>query len=709
MEFLNPLALAALAAAAIPLIIHLFNFRRPRKVDFSSLEFVKELQKSTMQRVRIKQWLLLLLRIMAIACLVLAFARPTLTGSLAGTVGGDVRSSVALIVDNSLSMTLRDAGGEYLRQAKDVAAGIIDEMDTGDEIFVLPTSGIRAADARYTNVGSAIEAVENLEPSPGSTSLEEAVLRAGEMLEGAAHLNREIYVLSDLQRSVLGDTSGTSVPDDVRTYLVPVGDRIHANVAVTDVRVESRIIEAGQPVRISATLVNYGTDLIEDYVASVFLDGERLAQATADVPPNVPTTVTMTATPQERGWLSGVVRTEGDAFEFDNERHFSLHVPERRRVLVVRGEGQRSDYVELALSPELGRSGVAFEVTTIDETGLAAAGLTSYDAVILVGPRSLSSGEIAAIDRYVAGGGGLLLTPAAGAPAEDYNNLLASLSGGRFSGFSGSLGGQQSIATFENVDLEHPLFEGVFSRRELREEVRVESPEIYYAMNYSAGPGNEQTLIGLSNGFPFLQEIHHERGAAFLLSVAPEERWSDFPVRGLFIPLLYRSMYYLSASESVSGEQLTAAQGAEIRISRAGESAQLRLIAPDSTEYVPEQRSLVGALLLTLEGSALDQLGVYDVRTEDELVRRIAVNVDESESDLRTLDPREARDRLAEAIGQDVQLVELDGTRASEAVASLLHERTGVELWNLFLLLALIFLLAEMVVAKHWRPETVPA
>ncbi len=709
MEFLNPFALAALAAAAIPLIIHLFNFRRPRKVDFSSLEFVKELQKSTMQRVRIKQWLLLLLRMLAIACLVLAFARPTLTGDFAGTLGGEASSSVAIVVDNSLSMTLRDAGGEYLRQAKDVAAGIADELSGGDEIFLLSTSDGAASPARFTNVGSAIEGIESLELSTASTPLPQTVARAGALLEEATHLNREIYVISDLQRSTFSDTVDVQLPDDIRTYLLPVGDRIHENVAVTDVRVESRIIEAGQPVRIAATLVNYGTDPVEDYVASLFLDGERLAQATADVPPNVPTSVTMTATPQGRGWLPGVVQIEGDAFEYDNQRFFSLHVPDQRRILVVRGEGQQSAYVELALSPELGRNGVAFDVTTIDETGLAAAGLSSYDAVILIGPRTLSSGEIAAIGRYVSGGGGLLLTPSAEASASDYNDLFEALNAGEFSGFSGSLGSQRSIASFENVDLEHPLFEGVFSRAELGEDIRVESPEIYYAMNYSAGTGVEQTLIGLSNGFPFLQEIHHDRGAAFLLSIAPDAGWSDFPMRGLFIPLLYRSMYYLSASESVAGEQLTASQGAEIRISRSVGADQLTLIAPDGTEYVPEQRSLVGALLLNLDGRALELPGIYEIRAENDVVRRVAVNMDETESDLQTLDAREGQDRLAESLSQDVVLVEMDGTRPSEAVAAISQQRTGVELWNLFLLLALVCLVAEMVVAKQWRPEAVPA
>lgn len=708
MEFLNPLALFALAAAAIPLIIHLFNFRRPRKVDFSSLAFVKELQKSTMQRVRIKQWLLLLLRMMAIAFLVLAFARPTLTGDIAGTLGGRASSSVAVVVDNSLSMTLRDSEGEYLRQAKDILAGVIDELGTGDEIILIPAAGDAGA-VRYTNVGSALEAMEELEPASGSGSIPQAVSRAADALRNASNVNREIYVATDLQETAFADTVRTAMVGNVRTYLLPVGSRTHSNVAVTDVRVESRIIEVGQPVRISSTLVNHGSDPVDDYVASVFLEGERVAQATADLPPEVPTTVTFTATPQSRGWLSGVVRIEDDAFEFDNDRFFTLHVPEQRRVLVIRGEGQETEFIRLALSPELGRGRVSFDVTIVPETGLAASGLGGYDAVVLVGPASLSSGEIAAIDRYVSGGGGLLLTPSAQGNVEDYNALLQTVNGGDVSGFSGSLGSSRTIAAFERVDLEHPLFEGVFSRQGLREQTRVESPDIYFLMNYTSGTGSEQTLIGLSNGFPFLQEIRDGSGVVFLLAVAPSARWSDLPVRGLFVPLIYRSLYYLSASESVSGEQVTASHDSELRVPRATESEQLHLVGPDGTEYVPEQRNLFGALLLTIEGSAVRTPGIYDILAGEERVRRIAVNVDVRESDLRSLPSREGRERLAEALGADVELIDADDARPAEVVQSILQQRTGVELWNLFLLMSLICLIAEMVVAKRWRPETVTA
>jgi hypothetical protein len=709
MTFLNPLVLLGLAAAAIPLIIHLFNFRRPKRVDFSSLAFLKELQKSTMQRVRIKQWLLLALRTLAIATLVFAFARPTLQSGLAGTLGGRASSSVAIVIDNSLSMTVRDGGGEYMTQARDLASAIVDQLAPGDEIFVIGTADRSAVTpAVFKNRGAALDAVASLEARPSAAVTSHVLARAASLLETAVHLNKEIYLISDLQRTTLIDSARAHVPDEIRTILLPIGDRKHSNVAVTGVEIASRIVEVGQPVRIDATIVNYGDEPIEDYVASIYLEGERVAQATVDLPPGIPATAVFTTTPQRRGWLSGLVQIEEDAFDHDNVRHFTLHIPERRKVLVVRGEEQRTDYIELALSPRLAQGRVAFDLETVSETALAATGLGAFDAVILLGVRTLSSGEVSALGRYVEEGGGVLLFPSARAAAQDYNALLESLNGGAFSGFSGELGSSRPIAAFERVDLEHVLFEGVFGRQ-ARDETRVESPDVYHAMNYSPSTGSEQTLIQLSNGFPFLQEVRHGRGVVFLVAVAPDPAWSDLPVRGLFIPLLYRSMYYLSASESVAGEQLTVGKGGELRIAGVGDVEPLRLIAPDGGEITPEQRNLFGAMLLSIDAAALDEAGLYDVRVGERLLRRIAVNLDSRESNLETFSAGEAQRRLSDVTGSRIRTVESVAAGMDRVLQALHEERTGRELWNVFLMLALFFLAAEMVVGRYWKPETVSA
>jgi len=702
-SFLNPFALFAMAAVAVPLFLHLFNLRRPRTVEFSSLDFVKELQKSAVQRVRIKQWLLLALRMLAIACLVLAFAQPTLTSELGG-MGASVPTTHAIVVDNSLSMTADGEGGSYFDQAKRKAEGVLGTVEENDQVLLWPT--VRSSQRRpepVSNVGMAREGLANLEPRAGTGSLARAIVDAAEAAAQSEAPQTVVYVASDLQASTLGDSVATKVPDGVRVQLLPVETRTQSNVGITDVTVTSRIAEVDQPVQLEATLVNHGTETLSDYVASVYLAGNRVAQATATLEPGLETTVSFTVTPQQRGWLGGAVVTEDDDFPADDRHHFALHVPEERRVLLVRGEGQRTKYVDLALSSEMIADRIALQTTAIEENALASAELGQYDAVLLVGPRSLSSGEVDALRRYVDRGGGLLLFPSAQARPEDYNALFGALNAGTFRGFSGSLSTDRTVASFGRVDLAHPLFEGVFSQERRRNDASVEQPDIRYVMNFRPSGRAGQTLIELSNGFPFLHEVSHGSGRLLLMAVAPTRDWSDLPVRGLFVPLLYRSVYYLSASTSVAGEQLVAGRPTELRVTGVSPDASLRLQGPGGIEVTPEQRNLFGATLLNI-GSTLTEPGLYDVRADTTRVRRIAVNVDPAESDLTAASPDEAASTLQEATGAPVRTV---AAAADEDIAEALRtQRAGTEIWNLFLLLALLFLAAEMLVASQWTPET---
>jgi len=706
-SFLNPAALLALAAVAVPLFLHLFNLRRPRTVEFSSLDFVKELQKSAVQRVRIKQWLLLALRMLAIACLVLAFAQPTLTSELGG-MGASVPTTHAIVVDNSLSMTADGEGGSYFDQAKRKVEGVLGTVEENDQVLVWPT--VRSGQSRpepVSNVGVAREGLANLETRAGGSSLAQAIVDAAEAAAQSEAPQTVVYVASDLQASTLGDSVATQVPDGVRVQLLPVETRAQSNVGISDVTVTSRIAEVDQPVQLEATLVNHGAETLTDYVASVYLAGNRVAQATATLEPGLETTVSFTVTPQERGWLGGAVVTEDDDFPVDDRHHFTLHVPEERRVLLVRGEGQRTKYVDLALSSEMIADRIALQTTAIGENALASAELGQYDAVLLVGPRSLSSGEVDGLRRYVDRGGGLLLFPSAQARPEDYNALFGALSAGSFRGFSGSLSTDRTVASFERVDLAHPLFEGVFSQERRRDDASVEQPDIRYVMNFRPSGRAGQTLIELSNGFPFLHEVSHGSGRLLLMAVAPTRDWSDLPVRGLFVPLLYRSVYYLSASTSVAGEQLVAGRPTELRVTGVSPDASLRLQGPGGIEVTPEQRNLFGATLLSI-GSALTELGLYDVRADTTRVRRIAVNVDPAESDLKTASSDEAASTLQEATGAPVRTLSRQLSGGDEDIAEALRtQRAGTEIWNLFLLLALLVLAAEMLVASQWTPETV--
>ncbi len=584
MTFLNPLFLIGLAAAAIPLIIHLFNFRRPRRVDFSSLSFLDELQKRTMQRVRIKQWILLALRTLAIAALVMAFARPTIRADLAGALGGRGRTSMVLVVDNSPSMMLRDGSGVYLEQARTIGSGLIAEMQPGDEIFILPTINSSPASTSFQNKSGAQKALLDIEVESGHMRLTQSIRDASALLSSSDRENREIYLLTDLQLSTLSDSVDAGLPADVQVFLIPVGERDHDNIAVSGINVLSRILSEGQVVRMEATLINYGTRSVDDLVVSVYLDGSRVGQAATDLGPGQVVTVPISVTPRTTGWLKGRIEVDDAEFAGDDSRSFSLFVPEERRILIVVGRATRTDFVELALSENLTGARVRFDVERIDESRLASVLLGKYDTVIMKGVVDLSSGEREALAQYIRAGGGLLVFPGDEIVVSDYNDLLRDLNAGILSGPVSGGGNSVSLAGFERIDAEHQLFEGMFEELPPGRSPSLEQPEIYRMMLYAPGSGSEQTLVQLSGERAFLQEIQADLGSVLLYAVAPKESWSDFPVRGLFIPLLYRSVYYLSAGGSVTGEEFLAGAASRLRLT-GHPGYQPIVVSSDAREY----------------------------------------------------------------------------------------------------------------------------
>ncbi len=700
MTFLNPLLLLGLAAAAIPILVHLFNFRRPRKVVFSSLAFLKELQKSTMQRVRVQQWLLLALRIGALAALALAFARPVVEG-FAGDALGRANTSVVLVVDNSRSMLFRDAQGAYFDQARALAANLAGRLEKGDEVFLLPTAADPARrPAPFRTQAALLDALAALEVSNTTRPLTASIDRAAALLEASAYPAREIYVVSDFQASTLADSGRTPIPFEGRVVLLPVGGSAQRNVAVTDVRVTSRIIESGQPVTLVATLVNYGPETLDSYGATVMLEDRAVAQNTTTLPPGVPTPLQFTFTPDARGWLGGVVSIEADAFEEDNARAFALYVPEQRRVLIVRGENVNTRYVELALSPALAQGRGAFEVSTIPEERFSGTDLSAYDALVLAGPSTLASGEVQALVQFIAGGGGVLAFPSE--RVEALNALLAALQGGTLATPTGESGG--STATFGAIDREHPVFDGVFDDAR----GQVEQPDIYRYAPYRAGSGAQTTLISLADKGAFLQEIRQERGGLFLFTSALDGRWSDLPTRGLFVPLLYRSLFYLAAPEGVEEGAQVAGNPLRLQLGGRREGTTLRLTSPSGQTYVPEQRALFGSTLVET-GEPLTETGLYTLTADGAVVRRLPVNPDARESEPAVLTGRAAREKITTVTGLEPTLVAPEDALEERVQAALRAPSGGREIWNILLWVALFFLVAEMIVAWRWRPTSVPA
>lgn len=698
MTFLNPFVLFALAAAGIPLIIHLINLRKPRKVDFSSLAFLQELRQQTIRRLRIKQWLLLALRTLAIAFLVLAFARPAVKSPPIAALSSDHRSVVAL-VDNSLSMDLRDQGGALIDQAADFVSDLAGELGNADELAVVP---LVDDDMSHPFVRPSLAMPRGSEVAAefSRARLDKALETAAAALAGATNPAREVYLVSDLQKTNFTDSAAVDLADAARLVLVPVGSQTTDNAAVTGARVASSIIELDQPATVEVDVQNFGTTPITNWGLSVYLEGERVAQTNLTLEAGGHGVTSISVTPRSRGWLRGRVVLEDDAFEYDNERWFTLHVPEERRILVIRGSDRNDAYIDLALSAELGDGRPLFELDYRDVGAVSGTFTGEYDGIVLVGVQRVTPGLATALAAFVEDGGGVLLFAGEEAAAGTYDRLLEMVGGGSFDGVASSQSAA-ALTTVDRLDREHPLFRGVFEDGESAER-NVERPTVKKIVRYRPGSGDEQTLLTTTVGLPMLQEIRFAAGRMLVAPFLPDPSWTDLPVRGLFVPLLIRSMYYLTSDDEGLGDDVAAGAGTTFRLTTHGETSRMRIVSASGREWIPEQRMSAQGIYFTIPPT-LRAPGIYDVVGANGLIRRFAVNLDPLESNLERLDADQAARRLEAWTGAPVSVLDLDASGVTPTEAIRVGER-GVEIWNVFLSIALIFLIAEMLVAARWKP-----
>ncbi len=709
MTFLNPLYLLGLAAASIPIILHLLTLRKARVVEFSTLTFLKELQRSRIRKLKIRQWLLLVLRTLIIIFAVLAFTRPALRSTFGFLPGTQARSSVVIVIDDSFSMFASDDGGPLIKQAREKAMEIIDMLEPGDEVAIVRMSQARSEGHRFTAaLGSARDAVAAIEPSFRHVQSADALAAASVLLASSGNINRELYILTDEQRShyTLDGVQKDLFDASVRTFIVAFGEAAPENASVAEVRLESSFFEKDKPANVAATVVNATRSAMSGALVSVFLDGERVTQQSVDIAAGARSEIRFSVIPKRTGFMRGHVELEDDAIPEDNTRHFSFHVPERLRLLVAASSPKDAQILRIALQPAPDATSV-FDISGGDASSIAAANLSSYDAVVVAGAASLGSSTINRLADWVRGGGGLLVLPDAEGSLDGFNALVRAVGLPAPAGVNGAPGRTSQFTSFGSVDYDHPLFRGVFADnnvgiasaergdgRSAGASPRVESPQLYCTVRLRGGD-DARAVITAAGGDAFLLDQRSGAGRVLVLAVPAVLTWSDFPLRGVFVPLLHRSMYYLAARED---DVRTATVGEALDLTLPPVAASMwELRTPSGAPVRLAPRSLAAGLSISL--ADLDEPGVYELRAGERHVRSIAVNIDPTESDMTRINDD---DRTAWYTHVGIpNPVRLD--RRGDVRAAVTEARFGVELWKYLLAFALLCAVAEMLVARDVR------
>jgi hypothetical protein len=556
LAFLQPLMLYGLAAIVLPPLIHLIHRRRRRKAPIATLRFLRESDRRSAQRYRLLDLLALLARMALLALIALALAQPFWRPAAAADAPAGP-ASVALVLDDSMSMQWSEQGRARFDRAVAAAAQLLNALPAESEACVFLSSGRTppALAVPASPPSSIVELLDGLQCSSGGRPLAVAVNQAVGTLAAGKHRNRVLIVLSDMQAAALrdGGVDADRLASEVQRVMaidIAAGEAEAVNAALAWGRVEPSVGWLGMPMRFEAGVWCEGGEA-RTATISLWLDDRQVEQRTIDLLPGVETAVAFDHTMTRPGAMRATLRIDGDAFPADNTWRETLRVPEPMAVLVLGpGEaagagGEAERYLVSALDPLRARNLSGAAPVLVDRHSYASVltpQLERYPAILLVDAPSMPVRLREALDGWVRAGGRLIAFPGEGASGDLPEPAL--FADGKYQGlpiaglWRREAGGDSLEAG--DYEREHPVF-AMLARA---------VPELFYTLGFDAllsidesalGP-NDRVIARYQDGRPWLVERAEGAGTRLIWTSGVGPRWGNLALQPLFVPLLFESL-----------------------------------------------------------------------------------------------------------------------------------------------------------------------
>ncbi|MBU6121137.1 BatA domain-containing protein [Hymenobacter siberiensis] len=672
MRLLYPWFLLGLFAVAVPVVIHLLQLRRPRRVLFTNTAVIRQVELLSTRHRKVQQWLILLARVAAVAALVLVFCQPFIPAMDERSISG-----VDVVVDNSFSMQLSDAeSGSLLDKAVGEARRIGNEA--GNQLRLLNAGPGLLSKAAYDNK------LDELRPTSKAVFVNKYVVGNG-FGSGSS-----TYLFSDFQKTAFSVGMLNKLATDGEIILVPLSGREMGNIYVDSIWVDDAFLRMHTNVAMHIRLRNGGRAAISDCPVKVFLGNRQVAAFRVTVGAGQAVASVVQVQLADEQLALGRVVTEDVPVMFDNTFYFTLRPAAVIRVLEIGGEPMARQVYDN--EPLFNYSFT--KVQNIDYGMLRQANL-----VLLSEVDRLDAGLRDALRGVVKRGGSVVLVPTAHTTArQSYEQLFRDLGLGTVQWEDARATPELREVTMPNV--REPFFRDVFGAQSRT----VTMPRVAPVLRWSR---TGMDILRLRDGESYLANFTSGAGQVYVFSAPFAKEYSDFTAQALFVPVMYRMAMLSYKSEQLPAYKLTqeavslhlpAAAG---RMGGPADATNLKLVK-DSLTLIPGQRVVGQEVRLDLP-VGMNEAGFYQVHRQGKVLTTLAFNQDRRESELAAYSAEELR-QLVGPNRPNVRVVEAGN--AGAGLAKFRDERTGTPLWRYFLALALLALLAEALLVRFGKRAT---
>jgi len=675
MSFLAPLFLVGLAGLAVPVFIHLIQREKKRLVKFPSLMFLERIPYQSVRRRRIHNWALLLLRLAALALVVLAFARPYVVRPQRTLTGTGARE-VVILLDRSYSMGYGDRWETARAEARKAASG----LTLSDRVsLVLVDANAEVAVRSTEDKGRVLAAIDAAEVSAGGTRFAPGLKVAGTILGESSLPRLEATLISDFQRGGWLGSDAVELPPTATLTPVSVGGRAQtANAGVATVAIDRSTFENQERITVSASITNFAATPLAGADVSLEIGGRAVQTAKVDVAPGERSSVAFQPVTVTGPNMRGTVRLGPDALERDNARHFVISPISAVPVVVIdRAPGSAASSLYFTRAAAIGEQ-PSFAVTVRAPDALPDEDLRRA-AVVVVNDVPVGSSLAGRLKTFVERGGGLLVVAgpraAWSAPVSGGGSVLPVTIGATTDRTRGD------AARLGAVEYGHPMFEAFRAARS-----GDFTAAQFFGFRSLTATADARVLARFDAGAPALVERAAGKGRAMVWASSVDLEWNDLALKPVFLPFVHGALRHLAAYAPpppflTVGQVLDPGQ-------LAGDISEPVAVTP-SGGRVP----LSGPTRQVLQ---VVEQGFYEVRgaRAPGAASVIAANVDVNESDLTSIDPAELVAAVTSAGG--AERVE----HAGLPLPADAQER-GQRLWWLLLAAGLAFFGAETILGNR--------
>jgi hypothetical protein len=683
MQFLFPGFLAALGFLAVPIIVHLFNFVRYKRIYFSNVHFLKEVKEETQSRSRLKHLLILAARLLAVLFLVFAFAQPFIPAENAIVKEGT--KAVSIFVDNSFSMAAIGKNGTLLDEAKKDAQDIVKAFGPTDK-FQLLTNDFLGKHQHWVNKKVFNEMLDEVKISPSVRKIEEIVARQKDLLASANENVKLSYIISDFQQSGF-NMSKLNSDSTLACQLIRLEGNKTPNVYIDSCWFTHPTRQFNQPELLFVSIVNTGATDLENVPVKLMINGMQRALGSASIKAERSVQIEMAYTNKESGIINGQIQINDYPLTYDNDYFFSYQVSKKIKLLIVNQKEENTYLNKLFANDPL------FEVVQSTPKNIDYGSLGNYNLLILSNLEEISSGLIDELKLNIEKGLNVMVFPGQKIKLDDYNNLLAN--------FSSALMPIDTVnVKVELLNFKHPVYLGVFQESKMKKE-NVNYPLVskHYPIKTN-NKGNQESLISLINGDQFLLQYSSKLGKLYLCASPLDETYSSFPRHAIFVPTLYK-IAITSSFASPLCYTIGDVQNIELKNTNTQTDPVYRLFALDGkSEFIAQTKSIGFSTTIDAE-KQIKNAGNYWLKSNtNDTLKGLSFNFNRSESSTAYYTAEDLENSIEQYKLTNYKVLEKG---AKNMAATIINMSKGTQLWKWCVIFALLCLGLEIALIKWMK------